>query len=114
VLARHIVNGRWFDEALRGIAGLDLCRWDAAAEPSYWFYTVLTDRPDALARTLAEHGIQASKVHRRNDEHPVFADARTDLPGLDRFFSRMLHIPCGWWVSDEDRDRIAGVIRGGW
>jgi hypothetical protein len=33
---------------------------------------------------------------------------------LDSFFERMLHIPCGWWVSDEDRERIAATIRGGW
>jgi hypothetical protein len=36
------------------------------------------------------------------------------LPGVDRFYSRMLHIPCGWWVDDESRERIVDVVRRGW
>jgi perosamine synthetase len=26
----------------------------------------------------------------------------------------MIHIPCGWWVSDEDREYIAATVREGW
>ena len=114
VIGRHIDNGKFFDSALRGIGGLDLLSWDAAAEPSYWFYTVLAERRDDLSRYLAEHGIASSLVHKRNDLHSVFASSRCDLPGLDQFYSRMLHIPCGWWVSKEDREFIAETIRRGW
>jgi perosamine synthetase len=65
--------------------------FDAAADPSYWFYTLLSDDADGLARHLAAHGIASSKAHRRNDLHSVFADSRVALPGLDRFYARMLH-----------------------
>src|SRR6187549_2608872 len=41
VLQRHIDNGRFYDRALGGIAGLDTCTHDPEAEPSYWLYTVL-------------------------------------------------------------------------
>lgn len=111
VLARHIANGKYFDQALRGIPGLKLCSWEDTAEPSYWFYTVLAERRDDLARRLSEHGIENSQAHKRNDLHSVFASARCELPGLDSFYSRMLHIPCGWWVTDEERDFIAETIR---
>jgi perosamine synthetase len=114
VIKRHIANGQYFDAALRDIPGLELCRWDQKAEPSYWFYTVLTERRDDLSRYLTEHGIGNSQVHKRNDLHSVFASSRCGLPGLDSFYSRMLHIPCGWWVSDEDREFIANTIRRGW
>lgn len=113
VLARHIDNGRWFDRALAGIPGLTCCRWDPAAEPSYWFYTVLCDDSAALAQALAAHGIASSKAHRRNDLHSVFAGSRRELPGLDRFYARMLHIPCGWWVDEAARERIAEAVRRG-
>ncbi|MGE5504996.1 MAG: DegT/DnrJ/EryC1/StrS family aminotransferase [Actinomycetota bacterium] len=113
VLARHIDNGRWFDAALAGVPGLTVARWDAAAEPSYWFYTVLAENRDGLARKLSEAGIANSLIHRRNDEHPVFGP-RVPLPGLDDFCARVLHFPCGWWVADEDRERIAQTIRSGW
>jgi perosamine synthetase len=114
VLDAHRANGRHFDDALRNVPGLELCRWDAEAEPSYWFYTVLADDRDGLARKLTERGIGNSLAHRRNDEHSVFSESRTALPGLDRFYARMLHIPCGWWVTPEHRERIAEVIREGW
>lgn len=114
VLDRHIANGRYFDTALKGIAGLSTCRWEAQAEPSYWFYTVLVERRDDFIRLLAEHGISASLVHRRNDQHTVFGDSRADLPGLDAFYREMVHIPCGWWVDDADREFIAHVIQQGW
>lgn len=114
VVCRHVENGRFFDAALRGIDGLELARWDAEAEPSYWFYTVMADRSDDLARHLAGRGIATSKAHRRNDEHSVFADSRRPLPGLDAFYPRMLHLPCGWWVGDAERARIVDALREGW
>lgn len=114
VVDRHIENGRYFDAALRGIPGIELCTWDPQAEPSYWFYTVLADRRDDLACYLTEHQIGNSQAHKRNDWHSVFADSRCPLPGLDSFYSRMLHIPCGWWVTDEDREFIADTLRKGW
>ena len=114
IVRRHVSNGKYYDMSLQGIPGLDLCTWDAFAEPSYWMYTILADKADNLQKKLSEHGIQASKVHKRNDKHTVFADSLCDLPHLDSFFARMLHIPCGWWVTDEDRERIVDCIRRGW
>ena len=114
VLDRHVQNGRFFDRVLEGVPGLQRCVWDANSEPSYWFYTLLAERRDDLSRALTDRGIENGLVHRRNDMHPVFADSRRELPGLDGFWRRMLHIPCGWWVTDEEREHIAATIRKGW
>jgi len=114
VLQRHIENGKFYDRALADVAGMETCSHDPKAEPSYWLYTILSDRRDDLARYLTEKGIECSQAHRRNDEHPVFASARRPLPGLDAFYRRMLHIPCGWWVSDEDREYVVDCLRRGW
>ena len=114
VIARHIENGNWLDQALGNMDGISLCTWDSEAEPSYWFYTVLADRRDDLMNALSSRGIGCSLAHKRNDLHSVFKSSRRDLPGVDSFYSRMLHIPCGWWVSDEDREYIADTIRRGW
>ncbi len=114
VIARHRENGRYFDAALAGIPGLRVCTWSEKAEPSYWFYTVLAERRDALMRHLAAHGIASSLAHKRNDLHSVFAASRCDLPGLDVFYRDMLHIPCGWWVGPAEREFIADTLRQGW
>lgn len=113
-IERHIANGKYFDKMLRGIPGLELCKWDKKAEPSYWFYTVLAERRDDLSRHLTERGIGNSQAHKRNDWHSVFTSSRRELPGLDAYYARMLHIPCGWWVSDEDREFIIDALKTGW
>ncbi len=114
LIARHVDNGRYLDRVLGGVDGIEVCRFEAAAEPSYWFYTVLCDDAAGLSRQLTAHGIGNSKAHQRNDQHSVFATSRCDLPGLDRFYDRMLHIPCGWWVDEEARESIVQVIARGW
>ena len=113
-IRRHMENGAFFEQALAGVPGLRVCTFDAAARPSHWLYTVLAERRDDLARALDEAGVDCSQVHRRNDLHPVFSQARRALPGLDDYYGRMLHIPCGWWVGDADRERIVDRIRRGW
>lgn len=114
VVQRHIANGRFFDQAFSNVPGLRTCTHEAHAQPSYWLYTVLAERRDDLAQRLTAAGIECSQVHRRNDAHSVFAPARRFLPGLDAFSSRVLHIPCGWWVSDDEREYIVDCVRRGW
>lgn len=112
-LQRHIANGRWFDRELAGIGGLGPAACDSGAEPSYWLYTLLADDWADVVSRLAELKVQASKLHRRNDAHEVFASSRRPLPGLDRFYDRLVHLPCGWWVDDETRERVADSLRKG-
>ena len=114
VLARHIENGRYFDSALQGIDGLDLCCWDEEARPCLLVLHVLAERRDELSKLLTSRNIGNSIVHRRNDWHTVFSESKCELPGLDSFYSRMLHIPCGWWLSPADCERIVDVIKSGW
>jgi perosamine synthetase len=114
VIQGHIDNGKFFDRTLQGIDGLELCTWDLDAEPSYWFYTVLVDRREDFSRHLTANGIANSQAHKRNDWHSLFADSRTELPGLDSFYARMIHLPCGWWVTQEEREYIVEVIKKGW
>lgn len=113
ILQRHIDNGRYYDEQLSGIAGVDYARCDAAAAPTYWLYTLLSDDSAALEKALNAAGVSASKLHRPNNLHSVFKASDCELPGLAAFYRRLLHIPCGWWVNDEDRARIADIIRRG-
>jgi len=112
-LDRHRANGQFFDAELSGIPGIQPAHVVDGAEPSYWIYTLLCEESEAVERRLAEVGVAASKLHRPNHYHSVFAPYRRPLPGLDCFYRRLLHIPCGWWVDDEARARIVDVLRKG-
>lgn len=112
-LARHIANGQTFDAAFQDCPGVSPCQWSSDARPSYWLYTLLCDCRNDLERKLTERGISCGTVHKRNDLHSVFDSSRRPLPGLDHFSSRYLHLPCGWWVDDETRNRIITAVKEG-
>ena len=76
LIDRHIANGRYFDEHIGRIPGLNITRFDAEAQPSYWLYSVLSDQSDSIERLLAEVGVSASKLHRPNHLHSVFETMR--------------------------------------
>ncbi|RJQ27188.1 DegT/DnrJ/EryC1/StrS family aminotransferase [Candidatus Parcubacteria bacterium] len=114
IIKKYVSNGKYFDLHLKNVDGIETCKWDKIAEPSYWFYTVLVEKKEDFIRHLKSYNIDASSVHRRNDKHSVFKDSRSKLPGLDQFYQKMVHIPCGWWVSETDREYMIHTIKKGW
>jgi dTDP-4-amino-4,6-dideoxygalactose transaminase len=110
LIGKHIENGRFFDSRISAIPGLDVTRIDPECQPSYWLYTVLSDNGAAVERCLSEIGVAASKLHRPNHYHSVFGPMRHPMPGLDTYYRRLTHIPCGWWVTNEDCERIVHAL----
>ncbi|MBC3868956.1 DegT/DnrJ/EryC1/StrS family aminotransferase [Undibacterium oligocarboniphilum] len=113
ILDKHKSNGHYYDQQFSSIAGIDFARCDPQAGPSYWLYTLLSDHSTDIEKALNEAGVAASKLHKPNNLHTIFSDSKKPLPGLDAFYKRLLHIPCGWWVSDEERERIVDIIKRG-
>ncbi|MBL8812547.1 MAG: DegT/DnrJ/EryC1/StrS family aminotransferase [Planctomycetaceae bacterium] len=114
VIEKHVSNGRFFDVALSGIPGIELLNYYEGSEPSYWLYTMLVDNREGLVQKLHERGVVASVLHKRSDAHEYLNDFRIELPILNKAYDRLLHIPCGWWVTSEDRERIVEIVRSGW
>lgn len=114
ILSRYIANGRYYDEALKGIPGVTLVNYYSNTEPSYWLYTMKVDNRDGFMRKMEESGITATPLHHRSDTHSVFSASKCDLPNMDDWYSKFVHIPCGWWVDAETREMIVDVIRRGW
>lgn len=112
-IRRHIENGQFFDNEMKVIPGLSITRIDRECEPSYWLYTVLSDNSSDIEDCLAGVGVSASKLHRPNHYHSVFPQTRCPLPGLETYYRRLTHIPCGWWVTDDDREMIVEALRRG-
>jgi len=114
IVTRHRENGRFYDEALADAPGITVCHRPSHRRSAYWVYTFLAERRDDLLRALRERGVYASKVHLRNDIYTCFQTEHRSLPGVDEFSAKYLCIPCGWWVTDEDREHIATVVKNGW
>jgi dTDP-4-amino-4,6-dideoxygalactose transaminase len=107
-------NGKRYETALQGIPGLTQIRRDPRDASTYWGYCVLVENRAGFIAKLREHGVDARQIHPRNDTLSVFAPFRRPLPGIDFFDPREVCLPCGWWVSPEEVERIAHVVRSGW
>lgn len=114
VVYRHRQHARFYHEALAGLPGITLPPPDAGS--SWWLYTLLL--PDEAARDefiqfLAQREIAASPVHARNDRHTGFGGPLPagTLPGVDAFASRECAIPVGWWVTQNDLDRVVATVK---
>jgi dTDP-4-amino-4,6-dideoxygalactose transaminase len=111
---RHRDNAAFYDEELAGVPGLELTAREPGHESSFWLYPVKVADRAGFMRKMTEAGIAVSMFVRRNDAHSCVRDAATDLPGLDSVHDRMVYIPVGWWLSEEDRTYVARTIRAGW
>lgn len=81
----------------------------------YWVFPALVDDRDGFRAHMSRAGIATSEVHRRNDLHTAFRRAAGDSgvgtrPGLAEFSRRQVNIPCGWWLTEDDLDRIVEAV----
>lgn len=114
IVQKYINNGKYLDENLRGVSGVELLNYYSNSEPSYWLYTLKVENRNRLIKKFEENGIMASELHKRNDLHTYLNDHPTHLSNLDEFYSKMLHLPCGWWVTREDCDKMIKILKEGW
>jgi len=114
VIGSFIDNGKFYDDALTGIDGIKKVQYSDNTESSYWLYTMLVDRRDDFIKMMEANGVIASTLHHRSDTHSIFKESKRYLPNMDLFYDNFVHIPCGWWVSPEDRQEIVEIIKKGW
>lgn len=110
---KHILNGQFFDNVIEKIQGLSHATFDQNSTPSYWLYTLLSDDWEDIQKKLNEIGVQSSKLHRPNNYHTIFDSNKNALPNLNIFYNRLLHLPCGWWITEETREQIANTLTKG-
>lgn len=114
VVDSFVSNGKYYDNALKNINGLELIQYYQKSEPSYWLYTMKVESRDNFIKKMNACGIMATELHKRNDLHDYLNDFNCNLPNLDKFYPKLVHIPCGWWVTNQDREYIVDCIKKGW
>ncbi|MGH3939771.1 MAG: DegT/DnrJ/EryC1/StrS family aminotransferase [Pseudonocardiaceae bacterium] len=114
VLRRHRENAAFYDRRLATVPGLEQTERLPGRESSFWVYPLLVENREAFMKHMRDAGITVSQVHPRNDRHSCVREFVSLLPGMDRVDERLVCIPVGWWVSDEDRQFVVDTIRAGW
>lgn len=106
----HKNNAAYYDERLDDLKHVQKLRYQKDRESAYWLYSIKVQDQDGFQDYMAKNGIMVSKVHVRNDIHTAFVPFRRNLPGVDEFASTQMSIPVGWWVTEEDREKIADAV----
>lgn len=114
VLGKHRANAAYYDAELGDVSGLELTERAADRQSSCWTYTIKVDNRDAFIKKMEAAGITVSVVHERNDQYSCVQAYRAELPGLESVAGRVISIPVGWWLSEQDLAHIAATIRSGW
>ncbi|MGL5489747.1 DegT/DnrJ/EryC1/StrS family aminotransferase [Aeromonas veronii] len=109
-LRKHKSNAEFFNRAFENLSHVKPATFESSAKPTYWLYTLLAGDSNAIAVNLSKIGVQASKLHRPNHLHSIFGNTTLNLPNLDIFYKKLVHIPVGWWVTEEQREMIANVV----
>ncbi len=109
-VAKHKENGMYFEELLQSIPKVQVLTRKQNAQSSYWVFTLLCERRDELASHLKQNGVQASKVHLRNDLYSCFGQSEGKLTGVEEFCKKTLSVPCGWWVTKAQLEKIVDLI----
>lgn len=114
VIKIHKSNAKYYDENLKDVAGVTLLDRDPRMDSSFWIYSMLVERKQDFMDYMKSCGIIVSQVHERNDIHSCVHEFKTLLPNLDKIAPKLISIPVGWWVTEEDREYIVNCIKKGW
>jgi len=94
--------------------GCQKASYDATS--SYWLFTIKVDDRDSVIAALAGVGVESSPLFSRNDTYTAFAietRGKDDLVNATEYSRKMLCIPVGEWVTNEDAERIVTCLKKG-
>jgi dTDP-4-amino-4,6-dideoxygalactose transaminase len=114
LINKYRTVGEYLDQGLKNITDIETVNQYPNTRSSYWLYTLKVNKKNEFINMMNKGGFMASEIHKRNDYHLFLNDYQADLPNLDQFYNKLVHIPCGWWVSIEDCDRMINLIKKGW
>jgi dTDP-4-amino-4,6-dideoxygalactose transaminase len=114
IISRHQDNAKYYDENLKGVKGITLLNRHDGHNSAFWIYSMLVENRDGFYKHMKECGIVVSQVHERNDKHTCVREFRSHLPNLEKTIGKVVSIPVGWWVTDDQREYIVDCIKKGW
>ena len=114
IISKHRDNAKFYDENLKNVNGVTLLERNPDHNSAFWIYSMLVENRDGFYKKMKECGITVSQVHERNDKHTCVKDFRMNLPTLEKTIGKVVSIPVGWWITEEQRKYIVNCIKQGW
>lgn len=114
IIGKHQSNANFYDKNLKDIPGLNLLERSPGHDSAFWIYSMLVENRAGFYKWMKECNIVVSQVHERNDKHTCVREFISPLPTLDKTIGKIVSIPVGWWVTQEQREYISDCIKKGW
>ena len=73
--------------------------------PNRWLYGVLAKNKIDTIKKYREKGFYATSVHINNNIYSIFGN-KNNLKGVSEFINHFVALPCGWWLSSNDINKI--------
>jgi perosamine synthetase len=103
---------RRYDEALRGVPGLELLRHDYDSTfPFCYVVKVPAHRREAMIKFLKERGVGSGVHYIPNHMQPLFLRFATPLPVTDEVFPCILTLPLFFEMTDEEQATVVRAVR---
>lgn len=77
---------------------------------AYWGLLIRSENRNELLTYLKQNGVNCSILHQRNDWYTGFGGKRANLPGTKIAMDQLLALPCGWWLSNSQINRIVKLL----
>jgi dTDP-4-amino-4,6-dideoxygalactose transaminase len=103
-------NAASLRQRLAKVRGIHVLLPLEGADPAYWTLLILARDRNRILASLKANGVQASKLHFRNDSYSGFLKCLRPLPNTDVFQESVIALPCGWWLGTDDVDYMVDVI----
>jgi N-acetylglutamate synthase-like GNAT family acetyltransferase len=112
-LDRSRSNAEYYNKMLVGVAGITTFLLPERSTSVRWIYTMKIENGerDRFSAYMKHNGVVVSQVHARNDNHSCTQNFKTPLPSLDILEKKIISIPVGWWITNEDSEKIAKLIQ---
>jgi dTDP-4-amino-4,6-dideoxygalactose transaminase len=115
-------NHRAYERGLEGVAGLELVRYDDRERCNWQYVVVEVDEQragldrDGFLRVLQAENVAARRyffpgVHRMEPYRTIDPDAGARLPNTERLVRRVLCLPTGTAVGEDDVAAVCGLLR---
>jgi dTDP-4-amino-4,6-dideoxygalactose transaminase len=107
----HRRNANYYDKELQNLKNIELIKINDNITSAYWLYTFKINNRESFINFMTNKGICVSQVHGRNDIHTCVKEFVTTLPILDEYYEKVICIPVGWWLTEEDIRFIVECIK---
>lgn len=108
----RVKNGRYLDEHLANVAGLDVPSYPKGAEPIYMSFVVHHPKRHKLMKALLKRGVDTTTGYMNDcSDHELFPEFRRPCPNAAQVKREQLHIPVHPNLDARDLAHMVEAVR---